>query len=183
MARTSACTSLMRPSARLAREGLASGRPILHWNARGLVSPPCSSAARQLSPDTIEELPRPRILRRNGGELLGNRQRPLPLLPLHVAGGRRVDDVRVPRLELEGLEQSRFGLAVAAQPVEGQRQVVADAGTLRKETGRRGQLAGRLAHPLLLSEEKAQGVVKLPFVRRAFDALAQHLLGGGVLAR
>src|SRR5215510_13600953 len=182
IARTSTCTSLMSSSRRLAREGLASGRPILHWNARGLLSPPCSSATRQLSPDAIEELPRPRILRRNGGELLGKRQRPLPLLALHVEGGRRVDDVGIARISLERLEQRRFGLAIAAQPIEGQRQVVADAGTLRQETCRHRQFLGRLTQPFLLGEEKTQRVVELSFVRRALEALPQHLLGGGVLA-
>ena len=79
----------------------------------------------ELAPEGRDELSGTRILGRDRGHLLGERQRALVLSALHGERRRRVRDVGIPRVELEGLEQGGFGLAVAAEPAEGERSACA----------------------------------------------------------
>src|SRR5882672_218008 len=121
--------------------------------------------------DPLQELAGSRIARQDPDEPLGVRQGALPLPALDVEAGRRVDDVGIARVELEGLEQRGLSLRVAAQPVEGQREVVAYPRPLRQEPSGMSQRVGRLTETLLFCEEQTQRVIELALVGRALDSL------------
>src|SRR5262244_874552 len=90
-------------------------------------------ARGRLCADLLEELVRARIVRSVGHQLLGKRERALPLTALRIEHGDGVCDVPVAGIELESLEHGRLRFAVAAQAIQGEGEVVAHSRPARDE--------------------------------------------------
>ena len=91
--------------------------------------------------------------------------RRFPLPPLQVKYGKRIQKVRVFRLQEEGLLQGGFGLGIAAQLLEQQPQVIVDTGPLWHAVGRllkKSYCSFVLFH---FHQQKSQGVIDLIQIR------------------
>src|SRR5262245_46566966 len=108
-----------RPEARMpARPAPA----LVSHRLRSIMSVPPGEAALargRLRADLLEELAHARIVRRVGRELLGERERALPLAALRVEHGDGVGDVPVAGMELEGREDGRLRFAVGGRAIRG----------------------------------------------------------------
>src|SRR5215813_11545969 len=166
-----------RPEARMPASPAPA--PVSHCLRPIMSNPPWRSrhlARGGLRADLLEELARPRIAGRIGHELFGEGQRAFPLAALCVEHGDGVGDVAVARIELEGLEQGRLRVAIPAQPVEGEAQVVAHPCPTRDQSRGGGEGIGGLGEPLVLREEETERVVELALAGRTRDPLAQDAL-------
>src|SRR5215831_5420407 len=166
-----------RPEARMPANPAPA--PVSHC-LRPIMSNPLGEAVALarggLRADLLEELAGARIVGRIGHELLGERQRALPLASLRVEHGDGVGDVPVPRIELESLEQGGLRFAIPAQPVEGEAQVVAHPRPAGDQPRGGGEGIGGLGEPFVLREEETERVIELALAGRARDPLTQHAL-------
>ena len=90
---------------------------MFYWNLHTI--PKKSRLLPSLLPNVLEELPWLGRMGIDPHELLGIGHRVIPLLPLDIENGERLQNSRLLGIELIRLEQGRLGFGAAAKVLEG----------------------------------------------------------------